>query len=325
MSFVGNGLRSVGFRRPIESDALARHPSLPCDARLQRRVIHGGITLGLAILQTMNATMRAFVFGLLVLATVSPGALASQALAGSGWMASRAELERRISVLEQVTASSAYSERMRASANREIAEIRSRLTDGDFRIGDRVYVEVEGVEPLATQGPSGMVASPGDTATVLDGARINIRMVGEVSLAGVLRSELQGRVSAAVSEVILNARATARPLVRIAVFGAVARPGFYIVPLETRIDDLVMLAGGPSAEAAAQKISITRGDTLVMDATDVGAAIAAGTVVGALRLREGDQIVVAREVARLQGAERSRFLFLFISPIISAFVFRFLR
>jgi protein involved in polysaccharide export with SLBB domain len=256
--------------------------------------------------------------------TLSPLPAAAQADLGSAWTATRAELERRVTQLDALSSSTAYSERARLRSAEEAATIRRRLGEGDFRVGDRIFIEIDG---SASGGLTG-VSVPGgirDTVTVFEGARINVRSIGEVSLAGVLRSELQVRVNAAVNEVILNSRATTRPLVRLAVFGAVARPGFYTVPLETRVDDLVMLAGGPAPDAATNTMRFQRGDTVVLDAGELQTIIAAGQVIGAIGLHEGDQLVIERGRQPLQGAERSRFLFLFVSPIISALVFRYLR
>jgi protein involved in polysaccharide export with SLBB domain len=207
----------------------------------------------------------------------------------------------------------------------EAANIRRRLSEGDFRIGDRILVSIDGVVLETPGGGQPPQTAFEDTITVLDGARINVSNIGEISLAGVLRSELQGRVNAAVSEVILNSRARTRALVRLAVFGAVARPGFYTIPLETRVDNLVMLAGGPAPQAQMNSMRFQRGDTTVLDAEELRAIIAAGEVVGALGLHEGDQLIIDQGQPPLQGAERTRFLFFFISPIISALVFRYLR
>jgi protein involved in polysaccharide export with SLBB domain len=263
----------------------------------------------------------AALLGSLALAPIS---LMAQADLGSAWTASRAELERRVTQLDALAGSTAYSERARARSAQEAATIRRRLSEGDFRVGDRIFVEIDGTVPEGIQG-SGPVAGLRDTVTVMDDARITVRNIGEISLAGVLRSELQVRVNAAVNEVILNSRANTRPLVRLAVFGAVSRPGFYTVPLETRVDDLVMLAGGPAPEAQMNTMRFQRGDTTVLDAEEVRGIIASGEVVGALGLHEGDQLMIDRGQPPLQGAERARFLFFFISPIISALVFRYLR
>ena len=164
-----------------------------------------------------------------------------------------------------------------------------------------------------------------DTLTILEGARINVRNIGEISLVGVLRAELQTRVNAAVNEVILNSRAVTRPLVRIAVFGSVGRPGYYSVPLETRLDNLIMLAGGPTVDASTENMRIVRGDTTVLDQREVQSLIATGAVVGVMELKEGDQLIVERGAQRLDRQQALQFTFLFLSPIISTLLFRTLR
>lgn len=255
---------------------------------------------------------------------VLPGVAATQSDLGSAWTASRAELESRATQLDALASSTAYSARARARSAQEAATIRRRLSEGDFRVGDRIYVEIEG------SIPDGLQAAPTlsdfqDTLTVFEGARISIRNIGEISLAGVLRAELQNRVNTAVNEVILNSRATTRPLVRVAVFGSVGRPGYYNIPLETRIDNLIMLAGGPTVDASTDNMRVVRGDTVILDEREVRGAIVEGMVIGALGLNEGDQLVLDRRSQSLQGQERTRFIFLFLSPIISAVVFRTLR
>ena len=155
----------------------------------------------------------------------------------------------------------------------EATLIRRRLGEGDFRVGDRIYIEIEATILFGPEAIAQTSNDVQDTVTVLEDSRITVRGIGEISLAGVLRSELQARVTAAVSEVMLNARSTTRPLVRLAVFGSVGRPGYYTVPVETRIDDLVMLAGGPTIDASTGKMRMVRGDTVVLDEDEVRAAV----------------------------------------------------
>jgi len=262
-------------------------------------------------------------FVALLVCSVLSVPLRAQAELSSSWMASRAELERRVTQLEALAASTAYSERARARSAQESANIRIRLTDGDFLVGDRIYVEVEGALPVGTPGAQQQSLSDvRDTITVLAGSRINIRGVGEIALTGVLRSELQSRVNAAVSEVILNSRATTRPLIRLAVFGSVGRPGYFSVPLETRLDNLVMLAGGPVQDAATERMRIVRGDTVVLSSDEVRSMIANGTVVGEMGLREGDQLYIERGTQKLDRQQTLQFTFLFLSPIITTLLFR---
>lgn len=244
---------------------------------------------------------------------------------GSAWTASRAELERRVTQLDALAGSTAYSERARIRLAQEAANIRRRLSEGDFRIGDRILIEIDGVVLETTRGTQPTQTEFQDTVTVLDGARINVPNIGEISLAGVLRSELQGRVNAAVNEVILNSRARTRALVRLAVFGSVARPGYFNIPLETRIDNLIMMAGGPTIDASTGQMRVVRGDTIVLDPTEVREMIANGVVVGEMGLQEGDQLLIERGPQRIERQQTIQFAFLFLSPIVSGLVFRALR
>lgn len=250
---------------------------------------------------------------------------AQDAGTASSWTASRAELERRLAALESLAGSTAYSERARARAVAEAATIRRRLSEGDFRIGDRIYIEVEASTLVGPNAVQTTTAEVRDTLTVLEGQRISVRSIGEVSLAGVLRSEVQGRVTAAVNEVLLNARATTRPLVRLAVLGAVARPGYYSIPMEYRLDDLLMLAGGPAQNSPTQGMRVLRGDTIVLAESEVRRYIASGTIVGQIGLQEGDQLYIDRGAEPLGRQQTLQYLFFFLSPIISGLVFRILN
>jgi protein involved in polysaccharide export with SLBB domain len=249
----------------------------------------------------------------------------AQADLGSAWSASRAELERRLLQLDALAASTAYSERARVRSAAESEVIRRRLSEGDFRVGDRIYVEIEATILLGPQAIAQTTGNVQDTVTVLEDSRITVRGIGEISLRGVLRSELQTRVSDAVGEVILNARTATRPLVRLAVFGAVGRPGYYTVPVETRIDDLVMLAGGPTIDASTGNMRMMRGDTVVLDEKEVRALISEGAVVGSIGLAEGDQLVIEQRTQRLDRQQTLQYTFLFLSPIVSSLVFRAVR
>lgn len=263
---------------------------------------------------------------LLSLLLVLGSSLPAQSYAAlSAWTASRPVLERRITELEGLVASTAYSEDTRARARRELEDTRRRLSEGDFRIGDRIYVEVDATALSGGEAIPTQVLDVRDTVTVLSGSRIIVRGVGEIGLAGVLRSELQGRINAAVNEVVLNARSSARPLVRIAVFGSVARPGFFIVPMESRLDDVVMLAGGPVQDAASEQIRVLRGDVEVLSSDEVRSMIANGVVIGEMGIQEGDNIYVSRGRQRLDRQQTLQFTFLFLSPLLSGLIFRVLR
>lgn len=195
-------------------------------------------------------------------------------------MASRAELETAAASFDQLAASTAYSERTRTRARDQAAVIRGRLTDGDFRAGDRIMLVIEGGVPVD------------DTLTVLDGARLPIPGFRAISLSGVLRSELESKLRTELTDVVRNATVSARPLIRLAVFGAVARPGYLSVPSETTLDDLLMMAGGPTSTAKIDELTLSRSDTLLTGSAEIRAAVAAGRTVAALDLTDGDALVV---------------------------------
>ncbi len=194
--------------------------------------------------------------------------------------ASRADLESAAAELDQLAASTAYSERLRARARTDATKIRVRLTEGDFKAGDRIMLVIEG--QLAVN----------DTLTVLDGARLQVPGFRAVSIAGVLRSELEAKLRTELTDVVRNATVSARPLIRLAVFGAVAQPGYVSVPPETTLDDLLMSAGGPTTTAEIENLRLVRSDTVLVGSSAIRAAVAQGRTVGAFDLTDGDALFV---------------------------------
>ena len=216
----------------------------------------------------------------LVLASGSAGAQGAT-LSSSSRMATRAELESAAAEFDQLAASTAYGEQTRGRARGQAVAIRRRLTDGDFRVGDRIVLRVEG--ELAVN----------DTITVLDGLKVPVPRFRQVTLTGVLRSELELRLRTELAEVVVrNLTVTARPLMRLAVHGSVTRPGYLSVPPETTVDALLMLAGGPLATAAMNEMTLTRADTVLLGAAATRSALTQGLTVGQLDLTDGDALFV---------------------------------
>jgi protein involved in polysaccharide export with SLBB domain len=238
-----------------------------------------------------------------------PSALLAQGSA-PGWMATRAEVERGIQSSERFANSPAYGERSRARAAAAAEALRQRLVNGDFRVGDRMLLSVVGTVSLD------------DTVTVIEGPRIVARGIGEISLQGVLRSELTQRVTAAVVEVVRNGTVTVRPLVRLGVFGSVVNPGYLAVPAETTVDQLLGLAGGPSAEAAPEKFRLVRGDTVLASGSAVLQAIAAGRSVVDLQMRDGDLLVVEPRSPPWDRASTLQLMTIIVGPIITFLLLR---
>jgi protein involved in polysaccharide export with SLBB domain len=173
------------------------------------------------------------------------------------------------------------------------AQIGARLKNGDFTQGDRiVFALLNAPAPLSTL-PETLVV--GDARTL---AFPRFAGFAELSLAGVLRSELAERVTQHFARNLLNPIIRVIPLTRIGVLGSVPRQGPYVVPPEALLSDLITLAGGYTAESDPEKITIRRGAETLMQAKDVRAAMIAGLSVDRLHMLAGDELIVGRKSQR---------------------------
>lgn len=171
----------------------------------------------------------------------------------------------------------------------ERAVVQSRLTDGDFQPGDLIALSVIEDSSLT------------DTFTIRAGRTLKLPNIPEVSLRGVLRSELDSVLTKLVGEYIRNPQVDAVALIRVAVLGAVNRPGFYSVPAETPAPDVVMIAGGPGQNTDLEKVEIRRGEVIILDRADMSTAFASGTSIDQLNVLGGDQFVVGEKSGGWKG------------------------
>lgn len=163
------------------------------------------------------------------------------------------------------------------------AALRVRLRDGDFRAGDRIRLVLDG---SVTQD---------DTIPVVAGSKVQLKDVGEISLAGVLRSELQAHMSTQLAKYIKDVRVRATPLVRLSVLGPVSRPGFFYMPPDITLGDAVMRAGGPVASADLNKSVIRRNTDELYDSRNTRTAMNEGLTLDQLSLRDGDSIEIGEK------------------------------
>src|SRR5438445_13714728 len=96
------------------------------------------------------------------------------------------------------------------------AEAQTRATG--FQVGDRILLHVERDSALS------------DTFTVVAGPALRLPAIGEISLAGVRRTDLEAHLTRELGRYIKNPVVQARALIRISVVGEVTRPGYYAVP-----------------------------------------------------------------------------------------------
>jgi protein involved in polysaccharide export with SLBB domain len=149
-----------------------------------------------------------------------------------------------------------------------------------FQVGDRILLHVEGDSALT------------DTFTVVAGPALRLPNVGEITLAGVNRGDLEAHLTRALGLYIKDPVVQARALIRVSVVGEVTRPGYYAVPLDLVLSDALMLAGGATTDARVDQISILRGHSAVWSGGRLQSAIAGGATLEELGVRGGDRIQV---------------------------------
>lgn len=191
----------------------------------------------------------------------------------------RAQLEEQLAGHESALASGSLSREQSARITADADEIRRRLQYGDFRVGDRIALSVQG-------------ETVPDTLTVQPGLTVSVGLFGEVPVAGVLRSEIQDHLRRALSAYIRDPVVRATALMRVSVVGAVGQPGFFTMPAETVLGDALMIAGGPGGQANLDQVRIRRGTQEIMDGETVRVALQSGLTLDELNLLGGDQIVV---------------------------------
>lgn len=199
--------------------------------------------------------------------------------------ATRAELEAIASANERATGKDA-DER-----HREAAALRERLRDGDFNVGDRVVIQVFGAEKPVS-----------DTFSVRAGRTLVLPDIPEISLGGVLRSELKQHLTTQIGRYVKDPTVRTIALVRLQVSGQVGRPGFYALPADVLLSDAIMAAGGPAQLADMAKSSVRRGSENVLSKDRFQTAVRNGSTLDQLNLRAGDELVIGQKRAGLSVA-----------------------
>jgi len=203
----------------------------------------------------------------------------AQSQVASGALSSRAELSAAEASLSQSRSGDQQKATMMAAA------IRQRLRDGDFQTGDRIVVTVVTSE------------SHTDTLVVRSGRALELpARLGKmtVPLIGVLRSELQERVTSEILKYVKAQQIVVTPLIRVGILGEVARPGYFAFASDLPITDAIMGAGGPSVMADLDRSVVRRGNQEFRSTRETRQAIATGMTLDQFGLSPGDELVVGR-------------------------------
>jgi hypothetical protein len=205
---------------------------------------------------------------------------ATQAQGASGLLVSRAELTTAASMAE--AAAIRGDPASRAQNALTAAAIKQRLRDGDLQVGDRVVVTI--VSDAVHR----------DTVVVRSEHTLELQGGIVVPVAGVLRSELQDRVSSEVMKYVKAQSVEVTPLMRVAVLGAVIRPGYFAFSSDIPITDAIMGAGGPTGTADVGKSIVRRRNQEFRSASETSKAIASGLTLDQFGLSAGDELVVGQ-------------------------------
>ena len=215
---------------------------------------------------------RAYVlcrWSFVVLAVAFGATAQAQSVVPSGER-SRGQLEARVRIADSLHLTD------------EAFHLRSRLRNGDFEVGDRVIISYDGV---------GLQRSD----TLLVQAQKLLRLgepMGDIRLAGVLRSEVADSVSSRVSKYFKNIVIRVVPLIRVSITGAVRAPGFYYARPDMPLGDVIMRSGGQDQTADLDNTVVKRGTSTLWSAEDVRAALRDGVTLEGLNMDPGDEIVV---------------------------------
>lgn len=226
----------------------------------------------------LRALLRG-VGALALLASVATSARVSQAQPiatpdSTAASAARLELQRQADSL------AAHGNPAQASV------VRQRLAEGDFRPGDRIMLAITGNMTFR------------DTIAVREGQVVRVGTLPDIPIRGVLRAELTDYMTRQLSRFVRDPVVHAEALTRVAVLGAVGRPGYYALPADILLGDAIMAAGGPAGNADVSKTIVRRGKTEVLSKSQVQSAIRDGKTLDRIDLRAGDEIVVAEKKQR---------------------------
>jgi len=151
---------------------------------------------------------------------------------------------------------------------------------GDLQPGDRIII--------VTRGDSTRV----DTVTVQSDRTISLQNVPPIQLEGVARPELQSYLGEQLHQYVKRDVVRVIPLVPVGVLGEVVHPGYYRVPLQITVGDLLMVAGGPSPQADLTHALVRRGRTTVVNEHTLRDAMVRGLPLSELGIDAGDEVVL---------------------------------
>jgi protein involved in polysaccharide export with SLBB domain len=196
-------------------------------------------------------------------------------------MVSRTELQAAYAEIQRGLSSTGYSAAIRQSKQVEADLIKNRLNEGDIQPADQIKVVVLGVEGLSA------------VYTITSARTLTLPSGTEIPMRGILRSEVQDYLTEKFSHQVNEPRLTATTYIRVAISGAVKKPGFFQAPASALLTEEIMVGGeGPSNDARWNKSTIKRGDRIIVSGPEFALAIQKGLTLDQLNVQAGDEIVL---------------------------------
>ena len=227
----------------------------------------------------LRSTYRWLGFSI-VFAALGSNSAESQAQIPRALLASRAELTAAATLVEIEATIGDPARRVQNAI--AAAAIRHRLREGDLQVGDRVAVTI--ISDRVHQ----------DTVAVLSGRLLELPGMIVVPVTGVLRSELQERVSTEILKYVKAHQIDVTPLMRVGVLGAVARPGYFAFASDIPLTDAIMGAGGPTGSADVDRSFVRRRSQEYRSSIETRKAIASGLTLDQFGLNPGDELVIGQ-------------------------------
>lgn len=197
-------------------------------------------------------------------------------------MVTRPQLEAALAQIEQDLKSGAYSTALRSAKATEADAIRERLAQGDFHVGDIISITVQGDASFNGDYP----VNSNDAITLHGGT--------EVSMRGLLRSEVQSYLNQKFGAWVHDPGVRVTLSLRVTVLGAINKPGFYYVHADWLLNEVLMTAAqGLASNARLDHSQIKRGDKVIVDGAGFAEAIRVGRTMDELNIQNGDEINVA--------------------------------
>ena len=175
----------------------------------------------------------------------------------------------------------------------EAAALRARLREGDFRVGDKIAMRTESSLNL----PESLAEVLNATHTLRENKVLRLPNMPDLSLDGVLRSELDSVLNAHLARSLRSVRAHAEPTLQVLVSGPVGKPGYYPAEPDMLVTDVIMQVG-PAGNADLRKSVLKRDGKEIVSRDSLQAAIRNGATLDRLDFRSGDELVVGERSTR---------------------------